>query len=143
MPGRELLAENLESVTAGASLCRGLGRSYGDASLSARPGDKVVATTELLHDIVIDVANNLDREATFEVRERIPQPAPEAEVVVDEGKVVPAWEPYTQEERSHVVHGGRRWVVTVKAGGSQTLKAHYRVKLYANNELVGGNRREV
>lgn len=44
MPGRELLAENLESVTAGASLCRGLGRSYGDASLSARPGDKVVAT---------------------------------------------------------------------------------------------------
>ncbi len=109
----------------------------------ARSGDKVVATTELLHDIVIDVANNLDREATFEVRERIPQPAPEAEVVVDEGKVVPAWEPYTQEERSHVVHGGRRWVVTVKAGGSQTLKAHYRVKLYANNEIVGGNRREV
>lgn len=108
----------------------------------ARSGDKVVATTELLHDIVIDVANNLDREATFEVRERIPQPAPEAEVVVDEGKVVPAWEPYTQEERSHVVHGGRRWVVTVKAGGSQTLKAHYRVKLYANNEIVGGNRRE-
>jgi hypothetical protein len=107
-----------------------------------RSGDKVVATTELLHDIVIDVANNLDREATFEVRERIPQPAPDAEVVVDEGKVTPTWEPYTQEERQHVLHGGRRWVVSVKAGATQTLKAHYRVKLYANNELVGGNRRE-
>lgn len=107
-----------------------------------RSGDKVVATTELLHDIVIDVANNLDREATFEVRERIPQPAPDAEVVVDEGKVTPSWEPYKQEERQHVVEGGRRWVVSVKAGATQTLKAHYRVKLYANNELVGGNRRE-
>ncbi|MBL8920520.1 MAG: DUF4139 domain-containing protein [Myxococcaceae bacterium] len=107
-----------------------------------RSGDKVVATTELLHDIVIDIANNLDREATFEVRERIPQPAPEAEVVVDEGKVTPTWEAYKQEERQHVVEGGRRWVVQVKPGATQTLKAHYRVKLYANNELVGGNRRE-
>jgi len=108
-----------------------------------RSGDKVVATNELIHDIVIDVVNNLDREATFEVRERIPQPAEDAEVVVDEGKVSPAWETYAQDERGHVIHGGRRWVLSVKPGKTQTLKANYRVKLYANNELVGGNRREV
>jgi len=107
-----------------------------------RSGDKVVATNELIHDIVIEVVNNLDREATFEVRERIPQPAEGAEVVVDEGKVTPAWEPYAQDERGHVIHGGRRWVLSVKPAASQTLKANYRVKLYANNELVGGNRRE-
>lgn len=147
--GEYVLTTTLPSVPPGGDFKLSLGVEQAvkvarNTSFSeARSGDKVVATTELLHDIVIDVANNLDREATFEVRERIPQPAPEAEVVVDEGKVVPAWEPYTQEERSHVVHGGRRWVVTVKAGGTQTLKAHYRVKLYANNEIVGGNRREV
>lgn len=107
-----------------------------------RSGDKVVATTELIHDLRIELVNNLDREATFEVRERIPQPAPDAEVVVDEGKVKPAWEPYTQEERDAVIQGGRRWVLQVKPAERQVLEAQYRVKLYANNELVGGNRRE-
>jgi decaprenylphospho-beta-D-ribofuranose 2-oxidase len=43
-PGRELLTENLESATVGATLSRGLGRSYGDSSLPAEPGDKVVAS---------------------------------------------------------------------------------------------------
>ena len=108
-----------------------------------RSGDKVVATNELIHDVVIELVSHLDREATFEVRERIPQPAPDAEVVVDEGKVMPKWEAYTQEERGQVLEGGRRWVLTVKPHGSQTLSAQYKVKLYANNELVGGNRREV
>jgi uncharacterized protein (TIGR02231 family) len=108
-----------------------------------RSGDKVVATNELIHDVVIELVSHLDREATFEVRERIPQPAPDAEVVVDEGKVSPKWEAYSQEERGQVLEGGRRWVLTVKPQGSQTLSARYTVKLYANNELVGGNRREV
>jgi Domain of unknown function (DUF4139)/N-terminal domain of unknown function (DUF4140) len=108
-----------------------------------RSGDKVVATNELIHDVVLEVVNNLDREAKCEIRERLPQPAPEAEVVVDEGKVSPPWEAYKQEERGHVIEGGRRWVLTVKPGASQKLSAQYTVKLYANNELVGGNRREV
>jgi len=44
MPGREVLSENLEAVSAGAVLSRGLGRSYGDSSLPASPADKVVGT---------------------------------------------------------------------------------------------------
>jgi FAD/FMN-containing dehydrogenase len=44
MPGTEILAEDLESATRDAVLCRGLGRSYGDSSLPARATDKVVAT---------------------------------------------------------------------------------------------------
>src|SRR5688572_9974566 len=43
-PGREIGSERLESATRGAALCRGLGRSYGDSSLPARPGDRVVST---------------------------------------------------------------------------------------------------
>ena len=78
-----------------------------------------------------------------EVRERIPQPAPDAEVVVEEGAVTPAWEPYTQQERgAKALEGGRRWRLTVPANHTQQLSAQYVVKLYANNELEGGNRRE-
>ncbi|MDF2692748.1 MAG: putative oxidoreductase [Labilithrix sp.] len=43
-PGRELVTENLSSATRGAVLCRGLGRSYGDSSLPAGAGDRVVST---------------------------------------------------------------------------------------------------
>lgn len=43
-PGRELVGEDLPALTRGAALSRGLGRSYGDSSLPAAPGDKVVNT---------------------------------------------------------------------------------------------------
>jgi FAD/FMN-containing dehydrogenase len=42
--GREVLSENLEVLTRGAVLSRGLARSYGDSSLPADAGDKVIAT---------------------------------------------------------------------------------------------------
>jgi hypothetical protein len=108
----------------------------------ARSGTKIVATTELWHDITIDLVNNLDREILCEVRERIPQPAEGAEVVVEEGAISPAWEPYAQEERNSPLEGGRRWRLSVPAHGASKLSAQYVVKLYANNELNGGNRRE-
>ena len=44
VPGREAVAEDLEALTRGAVLCRGLGRSYGDASLPARSDDKIAAS---------------------------------------------------------------------------------------------------
>ncbi|MFO0667613.1 MAG: FAD-binding oxidoreductase [Polyangiaceae bacterium] len=43
-PGKELLGEDLEKLTRGATLSRGLCRSYGDSSLPARASDKVAAT---------------------------------------------------------------------------------------------------
>jgi decaprenylphospho-beta-D-ribofuranose 2-oxidase len=42
--GIEDVPEELESASAGASLSRGLGRSYGDASLPASPSDRVLCT---------------------------------------------------------------------------------------------------
>jgi FAD/FMN-containing dehydrogenase len=46
MPGRELLSEDLERITLGVPLTRGLARSYGDSSLPAR-GDHVLAASPL------------------------------------------------------------------------------------------------
>lgn len=43
-PGREVLAEDLEAATRRAVLTRGLGRSYGDSSLPARPEDRVIGS---------------------------------------------------------------------------------------------------
>jgi decaprenylphospho-beta-D-ribofuranose 2-oxidase len=44
VPGHESLSTDLEKVTERAVLSRGLGRSYGDSSLPARPEDKVAGT---------------------------------------------------------------------------------------------------
>jgi FAD/FMN-containing dehydrogenase len=43
--GRELRSDDLERATVGATLSRGLGRSYGDSSLPASPDGTVVNTT--------------------------------------------------------------------------------------------------
>lgn len=146
--GEYVLTTTLPSVAPGGDFKLSLGVEQGikvarnTRYLEQRSGDKVVATNELIHDLDLEVVNNLERAAKCEVRERVPQPAPDAEVVVEEGGIKPPWETYKQEERGQVIEGGRRWLFTVKPGETQKLAAQYRVKLYANNELVGGNRRE-
>jgi FAD/FMN-containing dehydrogenase len=45
LPGRELASENIELLSRGAVLSRGLGRSYGDSSLPADPEHKIINTT--------------------------------------------------------------------------------------------------
>ncbi len=107
-----------------------------------RSGRAVVATAELHHEIRIELVNNLERAITCDVRERIPQPAPDAEVVIEELEVSPAWQEYDQSERHHVLHGGRIWHLEIEPGEHVELLAHYVVKIYANNEITGGNRRE-
>ncbi|MBK8169408.1 MAG: FAD-binding oxidoreductase [Sandaracinaceae bacterium] len=43
-PGTEVIGEHLETITRGAVLSRGLGRSYGDSSLPAIASDRVAGT---------------------------------------------------------------------------------------------------
>lgn len=107
-----------------------------------RSGRAIVATAELWHTLEITLHNQLAHPVQCEVRERIPQPDKDAEVVVEEGEVSPSWTSYDQVDERKRIRGGRKWSVTLPPHEPQTLKAQYVVKIYANNELVGGNRRE-
>lgn len=146
--GEYVLTTRLPTVPARGELKLGLGVEQSikiarnTKYQEQRTGDKVVAMTELVHDVDIDIINHLEREIEIEVRERVPVPAAGAEVVIEESKVEPAWQPYDQQERGQPIEGGRRWEVKVKPGGTQKLRGRYVVKLYANNEIAGGNRRE-
>lgn len=106
-----------------------------------RSDDSVVATAEHWHQIQIELANRLPRAIQCEVRERLPQPAEDAEVVVEESSVQPAWEAWVQQEEQPL-RGGRRWRFTLEPGEETQLKAEYTIKVYIKNDLVGGNRRE-
>jgi len=146
--GEYVLSTELPVVAPGQRFKLGLGVEQGircarnTTFREERAGKNVVAMAELHHEIAIELDNQLGRDIQCEVRERIPQPAPDAEVDVEEVSVRPAWEPWDQLELGDELKGGRRWQVQVPAHGSITLDAHYVVKIYANNELVDGNRRE-
>ncbi|MEL6182894.1 MAG: hypothetical protein AAFS10_28320, partial [Myxococcota bacterium] len=107
-----------------------------------RSTEAVVATADLHHQIDVELVNNLSRPITCEVRERIPQARPGAEVVVRETQVEPPWEAWEQAELGSPLKGGRRWQVSLEPGEAAALMARYMVQIYANNTLEGGNRRE-
>ncbi len=107
-----------------------------------RSGMSLVAFNELRHHIQIAIANRLGREAKIEVRERIPQPQPDAKVDVTVTQVTPTWEKYEQQERNAPIKGGYRWQINVAAGSETELNVDYTIKIFVDNELVNGNRRE-
>lgn len=107
-----------------------------------RSGMSLVAFNELRHHIQIAIANRLGREAKIEVRERIPQPQPDAKVDVTVTQVNPAWDKYEQQERNAPIKGGYRWQINVAAGSEMELSVDYTIKIFVDNELVNGNRRE-
>jgi hypothetical protein len=147
--GRFVLTTDLPLVAPRGTFTLGLGVEQGIRTArnttfrEERSGNAVVAMNELHHTITITLANPLPRPARLEVRERIPVPAKDAEVAVEEVAVEPPWEPWDQRTVGGArIEGGRVWRFTIPAGAEQTLSAHYVVKIYANNALVGGNRRE-
>ena len=69
-PGVEVQSEDLASATQGATLSRGLGRSYGDSSLPARPDSRVVTTPLADRILAFDPATGVVRvEAGFSLAE--------------------------------------------------------------------------
>ena len=70
VPGSERLSEDLEKITTGASLSRGLGRSYGDSSLPASSGVHVAGTVLADRILFFDITTGVLRaEAGLSLRE--------------------------------------------------------------------------
>jgi len=107
-----------------------------------RSSQLLVAFNELHHHLKIDIANRLANEARIEIRERIPVPQEGEKVDVELGKVSPQWHKYEQEERGKPIQGGYRWRIKVPGQQQAKLSAQYTIKTYADNEVIGGNRRE-
>lgn len=114
---------------------------YGEDSAGLLGGSR-----SLRHEILIEVANLLDRAADIEVRERIPVVAEgEENIKVEVGKVAPPWtefQPFPDQPTSPALRGGHRWILRLDGGDKRDLRVHYEVKISSKNELVGGNRRE-
>lgn len=146
--GQYILSTELRKVAPKGEFTLGLGvedaiKVSRNAHFQERRSDnKVVAMTELSHSIAIEVFNHLERDIQCEIREIIPIATDGAEVDIEEKHIFPSWEKYEQSERNHELEGGRRWITTIGAAKSKSFNAEYVLRIYANNEIVGGNRRE-
>ncbi|MCK5248643.1 MAG: DUF4139 domain-containing protein, partial [Spirochaetaceae bacterium] len=108
----------------------------------SRDGGLLGGNLVLRHELAIELINNLQHEIDIQVRERVPVTADEEDDIrIEIVHVAPEWTDFTGEIPSD--RGGYAWDLTVPASGKRQLKAEYRVKISAKNELVDGNRREV
>ena len=98
----------------------------------------------LHHRLALDVQNHLGNEATVEIRERLPvaAAAQEDDISIEVESAEPHWDDYEPKDPDHPLEGGRVWTVKVPAAGKRELSAHWVIKIPANHELIGGNRRE-
>ncbi|MHC4779262.1 MAG: DUF4139 domain-containing protein [Planctomycetota bacterium] len=95
----------------------------------------------LVHEILVDVTNHLDKVAEVEVRERIPTVRKgDDEIEVEVEETDPPWEEWKQERSP--IRGSFRWRVRLDPGAQRSLKAKYSVHLSSKKQLSGGNRRE-
>ncbi|HEY9611402.1 DUF4139 domain-containing protein [Allocoleopsis sp.] len=146
--GEYILSTNITTVPPKGQMELGLGVEQAikvarnTSYQEVRSGETLVAFNELRHNIQIDIANRLPREARIEVRERIPIPDADAKVDVQMDRVSPEWEKYEQKERGAPIRGGYRWQVQVPGGEQTMLSVQYTVKTFVDSELIGGNRRE-
>ena len=146
--GEYILSTNITTVPPKGQMELGLGVEQAikvarnTTYQEVRSGETLVAFNELRHNIQIDIANRLPREARIEVRERIPIPDADAKVDVQIDRVSPEWEKYEQQERGIPIRGGYRWRVQVPGGEQTMLSVQYTVKTFVDSELIGGNRRE-
>jgi uncharacterized protein (TIGR02231 family) len=146
--GEYILSTTLPTVPTQGQIELGLGVEQGikvarnTTYQEKRSSQLLVAFNELRHHLKIDIANRLANEARIEIRERIPVPQEGEKVDVELGKVSPQWHKYEQEERGQLIQGGYRWRIKIPGQQQAKLSAQYTIKTYADNEVIGGNRRE-
>ncbi|MFB2882061.1 DUF4139 domain-containing protein [Floridanema aerugineum] len=146
--GEYILSTNIVTVPPQGQMELGLGVEQAikvarnTSYWEVRSGETIVAFNELCHQIKIEIANRLKRNAKIEVRERLPIPEEGAKVEVKIEQVSPEWQQYKQEERGTPIKGGYLWQIEVPAKEQTTLSVDYKIKTFVDSELIGGNRRE-
>ena len=98
-------------------------------------------TTQIDHQVIIDVRSALGAPVRVEVVDRIPV-TDDKDVTVKLLSSNPERAAYDQAGRGAPIRGGLAWSLPVPAGGLSTIDWSYRVTLPAKSELQGGNRRE-
>ena len=94
------------------------------------------------HRVSIEVSSRLADPAEVEVRERVPmKEETDKTIEIAVSDVSPPWSDFDQAPIAPL-RAGKRWRFTIGAGETRTLSFHYRIRIDAKDELVGGNRRE-
>jgi hypothetical protein len=152
--GKFALTSNLELTPLGGRIELGLGVEQSikvarNVSFVEDSSGMFKRQLALSHTIEVEIQNHMSCAATVEVRERVPiaaqAQAEDIAVVVEQ--VSPKWDDY-EPDRAAVsggnpkLEGGRVWKVEVPAGSKRELSATWVVKIPANHEVIGGNRRE-
>ncbi|MCB9633913.1 MAG: DUF4139 domain-containing protein [Sandaracinus sp.] len=148
---RYLLTRELPPTSPGGELRLGLGvdpnlRVARNVRFEEHAAGLISRSTELVHDVEVELRSSATTPVTVEVRERVPTTREgEDDIEVREDDVKPAWQPWEPDASDTPqgrFDGGRRWVVPLQPGETRTLRARWTVRIAAKNELVGGNRRE-
>lgn len=146
--GQFLLTTTLGAIGPGARGPRiGLGVEEGIAvarnvRFNEGAGGLFGGTTVLAHEIDVTVDNRLTTPVSLELRERVPvAAADEKDLKLEEHDAEPPWSAMDEPEDGVLVHGQRRWRVTIAAGGRATLTGKYTIRIPNERVLVGGNRR--
>jgi transglutaminase-like putative cysteine protease len=95
-------------------------------------------TTVLDHRVHVELANQLARPVTVEVRERVPETS-EPDVRIEERADWTAPEEDTGPDRH--APGTRVWRLDLPAGATAALDGGYEIRIPTGKALVGGNRR--
>jgi uncharacterized protein DUF4139/uncharacterized protein DUF4140 len=97
--------------------------------------------TDLKHTIVIDVNNKLAKPVRVEIFERVPI-SHDDDIEVKVISAAPNAKEYDQTDRGRIIHGGRKFELSLQPGEEKSCRLEYQVTIPSKQVLVGGNRRD-
>lgn len=93
------------------------------------------------HSVEISLRSGLGHSITVEVADRLPV-TDDDEVQVDLLDEAPASREFDQSQEGRPIRGGRKWIVELGPGATETIEFSYRLQIRSKDEIIGGNRRE-
>ena len=146
LDGALTMTSNIDAVDRGGAIRFGLGeeerlRVARNVRVHEESKGLLGGTTEIDHTVTIEAASSLGVEVQIEVIGGIPV-SDDEKIEVELNRSTPEAKRYDQVDRGQLVKGGLRWLLTVPAGGKAKIEYEYSIRLPADYELEGGNRRD-